>query len=516
MIIKKQRRIVSIIYFILLMNLLISYPVLAAEDKINLSFKGVDLRDAFRALADVADMNVITDNAVQGTVTVNLKDISFIESIELLTKTNALDYRIVGNTILVGSPERLRANFDKKITEVFKLDNANPKEVKNSLSILLKEDAVKVDDRTKSVVITAYEDEIKEIKKVIERLDKPNKQVIIEARIEDISRDKLDNMGIDWSFARETTANGAPIVWDYADSAGSVKVANIFEIGDVGVEYQSILAALNETGDSVTLANPHLATVDGKEAIINIGQEIPVIRETKDDDETTREVEFRTVGTILKLTPRVNNGAVTLAINQEVSEVNDYVDNMPVINTKNVTTNIMVQNGKTIAIGGLISDKQIEKLSKVPVLGDVPLLGKLFSKRRVDNQKRELVIFITPKIIETEDRNQNKLWGENIKPFRYKVRKFDTFWSIGKLFNISFAEIMVYNNIDTPEKLKVGQELLIPVPKNRYYQVSVTDSINNIAKKYDVSIDDLKRINGLAALQSKDEVELVLPVAVEE
>ena len=131
-----------------------------------------------------------------------------------------------------------------------------------------------------------------QIKKVIKELDKPNKQVVIEARIEDISRDKLDNMGIDWSFATGTTSNGSSIIWDNNDNE-QVKKPNQFEIGNIGIEYQSVLAALNENGDSVTLANPHLATVDGKEAIINIGQEIPVIRETKDDDEVTREVEFR-------------------------------------------------------------------------------------------------------------------------------------------------------------------------------------------------------------------------------
>ncbi|PRX31132.1 type IV pilus assembly protein PilQ [Orenia metallireducens] len=514
--IKSKRRTISIIGFVVLVTLIVlSYSSLAAEDKINLSFKGVDLRDAFRALADVAGMNVITDSTVKGRVTVNLKDISFIKSIELLTMTNGLGYRVVGNTILIGNPESLRESFDKKVTEVFKLENANPEEVKNSLSILLREDSLKIDNRTKSIIVTAYEDEMDQIKKVIKELDKPNKQVVIEARIEDISRDKLDNMGIDWSFATGTTSNGSSIIWDNNDNE-QVKKPNQFEIGNIGIEYQSVLAALNENGDSVTLANPHLATVDGKEAIINIGQEIPVIRETKDDDEVTREVEFRTVGTILKLTPRVNDGAVTLSINQEVSEVNSYVENMPVINTKNVTTNIMVEDGKTIAIGGLISDKQIEKLSKVPLLGDMPILGKIFSKRRVDNEKRELVIFITPKIIDTEKDNSNELWGEDIKPFRYEVKKADTFWSIAKLFKVSFAKIMVYNNIDSPEKLEVGQGLLIPVPKNRYYRLKASDSINNIAKKYDVSIDDLKRINGLEVFQSKEDAELVLPVAVEE
>jgi len=537
--IKSKRRTISVIGFVVLVTLIVlSYSSLAAEDKINLSFKGVDLRDAFRALADVANMNVITDSTVKGTVTVNLKDISFMKSIELLTMTNGLGYRVVGNTILIGNPESLRESFDKKVSKVFKLENADPKEVKKSLTMFLKEESVRIDDRTKSVIVTAYEDKIGEIKNVIKGLDKPSKQVVIEARIEDVSRDKLDNMGIDWSFATGTTSNGASVIWDNADSSDS-KESNVFEIGDVGISYTSLLAALHQNGDSTTLANPKISTMDGKEAVINIGQEVPIITKEEEDDKITTKVEFRDVGTVLRLTPRINdNNNISLDIRPEVSEVSDYVDNMPVINTKKVETNVRVKNGQTIAIGGLISNNQIEKLSKVPILGDVPILGKLFRNRKMTNEKRELVIFITPRIIDenegetteknsteshnTENKNlinakePNELFSKNLKPYEYQIKDGDTFWSIGRLFKISFAKIMVYNNIDSPEKLEIGQRLLIPVPKNRYYEVKSNDSINNIAKKYNVSIDDLKRINGVDALQNKEGVELVLPVEVEE
>lgn len=536
--IKGKRRIAIVLSFIILVKLLLIYPVFAEDDKVSLNFKGVDLRDAFRALADIANMNVITDNTVQGTVTVNLKEISFMESIKLLTMSNGLDYRIVGNTILVGSPEVLQASFDKKVTKVFELKNANPEEVKKTINLLVEDGSIRVDNRTNSILITTYEDNLPKIENIVKNLDKPNKQVIIEARIEDISRDKLKNIGINWNFAAENTSNGASVIWDNADSSDS-KESNVFEIGDVGVSYTSLLAALHQNGDSTTLANPKISTMDGKEAVINIGQEVPIITKEEDDDKITTKVEFRDVGTVLRLTPRINdNNNISLDIRPEVSEVSDYVDNMPVINTKKVETNVRVKNGQTIAIGGLISNNQIEKLSKVPILGDVPILGKLFRNRKMTNEKRELVIFITPKIIDekegeaieknsteshnTENKNlinakePNELFSKNLKPYEYQIKDGDTFESIGKLFNISFAKIMVYNNIDSPEKLEVGQVLLIPVPKNRYYRLKATDSINNIAKKYNISIDDLKRINGLDALQTKEGVQLVLPVEVEE
>ncbi|WP_018247711.1 LysM peptidoglycan-binding domain-containing protein [Orenia marismortui] len=510
--IKYKNSIKKLVLMMLVLSLFsMNLSAFGEENNIEMNFRGVDLKDAFRAIADISGMNIITDKSVAGPVTVDLKNIPALEAIELLAKTNGLDYRIVGNTVLIGSPEKLKNSFDKRETRVFKLENAIPKDIQKSLELLVGKDSIEIDTRTNSLIVSAYKKEMKDVEKVIFQLDEAKKQVMIEARIEDISRDELDSMGINWNFAKETVSNGASIIWD---NVNATKEANVVEVGDVTMDYKSVLGLLKKNGDSVTLANPHLSTIDGKEAVINIGQEIPIIRETKSDDETTREVEFRTVGTILKLTPRITNGAVSLSISQETSSLDGYIDNMPKINTKNVTTNVMVNDGKTIAIGGLVSDEQIEELSKVPLLGDVPLLGKLFRERKVKNDKRELVIFITPKIIDISKEAKEDQETTNLRTAKYLVRKYDTLWSIGKAFNISFAKIMDYNDIESPQMLELGQILKIPVPANRYYTVAKDDDLRSLAERYDIDIQDIKKINNLETLEGKAGEYIVLPVAV--
>ncbi|TDX53026.1 LysM peptidoglycan-binding domain-containing protein [Orenia marismortui] len=509
--IKIKRNFSAILVVIILMSLVsVNYPTIASstkESNINLNFRGVELRDAFRAIANIADMNIITDSSVKGTVTVDLKGLSYLEAINLLVKTNGLDYRIVGNTVLIGNSKNLKENFDQKETKVFKLYHSEPKEVKAGLELVVDSNSIKVDERTKSIMVFAYPDEIERIGKLIKDLDEAKKQVIIEARIEDINRDKLKSMGIDWSFAAKQSSTGSNITWDSI----SPDVENVLEVGDVAMDYTSVLRMLHQDGDSTTLAKPHISTIDGKEAMINIGQEVPIVKKNNEDEV---EFEFRNVGTILRIKPRVdNNNKVLLELKPEVSSVADWEAGYPILDTKKLETNVIIESGNTIAIGGLISDKQIESLSKVPLLGDVPLLGQLFRNREVTNEKRELVIFITPRIVDNS--KESKVSNDiDKKTFKYLVKRSDTLWNIGKAFNISFAKIMNYNNIESPKMLELGQILKIPVPANRYYVVAKNDDLRSLAKRYNVGVDDIKRINNLETLEGKAGESIVLPVAV--
>ncbi len=398
--IKVKDKFVVIIMIILMMGILSGTVVGAdlSDNEINLNFQEVALRDAFRALAEIAEMNVITDSSVEGNITVHLSDIPFEDAIKLLAKTNGLDYRIVGDTVLIGQPESLQVNFEQQVTRVFNLKNSEPEEVQESLNNLVDEKAIKVDKRTKSIVVTAYQKDIKKVEEVIEQLDKSKSQIMIEARIEDISYSKLESLGIDWSFSN--------IVWDNqsngeGDDKSSEGGFSDIEFGDVNVEYASILKMLEDDGDSTTLASPRISTIDGKEAVINIGEEVPIVEESDEDT----KVSFKDVGTILRLTPRVNNNdEITLNIKPEVSNVVEFINGIyPRISTKKVETNVKVKDGETIVIGGLISENEVENMSKVPLLGDIPLFGKMFRNRHSSKEKRELVIFITPKIIEESD-----------------------------------------------------------------------------------------------------------------
>ncbi|GAB6100360.1 hypothetical protein JCM16358_22390 [Halanaerocella petrolearia] len=391
-----------------------------SKGKINLNFEDMELQNAFKAIANSVGKNIIIDNSVENRkITIKLNNITFLKAVELLTKSNGLSYKVMDNTLLIGTSKSLQANFAKKITKVFKLKNSKPDKIKKSLQQFISQDKIAVDKRSKSLIITAYKKEMKAIAKVIKKLDQPQRQVIIEARIEDVSYDKLKDLGINWSFAQEGSAGEK--VWD-SDTGGSngsgVLPSGRLNIGDVSMNYNSIIKALKSTGDSTTLANPRIATVDGKEAVIDVGREVPIVKKEADKDAgtTTTSVSFKNVGTVLRLTPQINsNDQIRLNIKPEVSSVYDWQGDYPVINTKKVETNIIVEDGKTIVIGGLISESEIEKLSEVPLLSSVPIFGKLFQSRNKTKEKRELIIFITPKILEDNNQQEKKVSKANKK-----------------------------------------------------------------------------------------------------
>ncbi|WP_156801229.1 LysM peptidoglycan-binding domain-containing protein [Halobacteroides halobius] len=468
----------------------------AKGDDISLNFKGIELQDAFRALADIANMNLITDNSVTGRITVHLEKISFLEAVELLAKTNGLAYKVINNTVVVATPNKLKQGFGSRATYVFKLENATPTEIKEVLDSMIKDSLIKVDQRTSSLVVTAYKNQIPKIKKLIDRLDQAKKQVALQARIEEVSWNKLEELGVNWSLNNFTVKpEGEGII-------------NIRDLG-MGIKYRKFLKILENKGQASVLANPQITTVAGKEASITIGDQVP-IAQTNADGET--KVEFKNVGINLKITPQVvSDKQVFIQVNFKVSVVNGYDDTgkYPIISTREVKTNIRVPTGRTIAIGGLIKEKEIRSLAKVPLLGDIPILGKLFQSSRTEKKKKELIIFITPKIITNDIKHQVET-----NSFKYQVQKGDTLLTVSELFNISFTKIMSVNNQPGFPQLKVGDKLKIPVRKDHYYLVKAGDTLKQIAKEYHINLKRMRQINNLNSLQNKEKMKLVLPVKV--
>jgi type IV pilus assembly protein PilQ len=514
-----------------------------ADINVNLSLREVSLRAAFRALADVAGMNIIADNSVQGTVTLNLENITFLEAVELLSKTNGLSYRIIGNTVLIASPDRLQSGFSEKVTKVFELKNSQPEEVKKSLNLLVDDKELRIDNRTNSLVVNTYKTLLPEIKAVIDSLDKPKKQIALQARIEEVSRDKTKELGINWGFGN---LNVSP-----ENSTSSTEDNNIVEIGSTELGYKATLNLLESNGDATLLANPQIATIDGEEASINIGDEVPIITTVTTDTETRDKVEFKDIGINLLIIPRVtNNEKIVVKVKPEVSTISGYItskatgNSYPQISTRKAQTRIRVQDGKTIAIGGLIKDKEIESLAKVPFLGALPMLGKLFQSKSIENKKTELIIFITPKIISDgkevesefekakqieeaghgkideslsegqEEEERNQFTNEKIIPFDYKVRESDTFWSISRRFDISFTKIMDHNDIEYIRPLEAGEILSIPIARDQYYKVQEGDTIESIAEEYKIKAAEIMVINDVHSLKGKAGTKLVLPVKV--
>ena len=491
--------------------------VAAQKNDIDLNFQSVQLKDAFRALADVANMNVVTDSSVEGTTTVHLENISFREAVDLLAKSSGLDYRIVNNTILVASHDKLQKGFGKKVTRVFKLKNSEPKDLKQSINLLIDDASIRVDKRTSSLIITTYQSKLPEVESTIKQLDEEKKQIIIQARIEEVTKSGLSEIGINWDFNElnfQADDEDSSDDSDSSDSSDGDSGSNLLEIGDVSLKYKSLLNMLEKNGDANLLANPRLTTVDGKKANIEIGESVPIIKPGGDQQ---TEVTFKDIGVSLEINPHITeSNKVFISVKPEVSVVSEYFETAdgaryPIIETRNAETNVRVTSGETIAIGGLIKEEEYKNMRKVPFLGDIPGLGKLFKNESTDTQKTELIIFLTPKIVDSTEKMASSQINETVKTFKYVVQKQDNIWNISNLFDVSFADMLEYNNIEYVSDIKAGKTLKVPANPNNYYTIKADDTLSKLAKRFEIEISTIKKINNVDSIKNMQGEEIYLP-----
>ncbi|WP_408956418.1 secretin N-terminal domain-containing protein [Natroniella sp. ANB-PHB2] len=363
------------------------------DTKIDLNLRGVELRDAFSALAEIADINIVADASLEGQVTLNLKQLEFFEALDLLTKTNGLDYKMLHNSVVISTPERLKEFYTEKETLVFELNNSEPDEIKETLNLIIDDGNIRVDDRTKSLIVTASQEELKTVESLIGELDIAKKQIALEVRIEEFSHDKMEEIGL---------------------SGDDLSLDNLSTLNYKG--YTDILKFIESKGESSILARPQISTIDGEAATIMIGDEEPIFTYSVDQDGNEQvSVDYREVGIDLEITPRITeNEQIFVEVVPEITAIIEYRDDRvtgnqyPVFSNRRVETNIRVADGETIVIGGLIKDEEFERKRKLPLLGDLPLLGRLFSWTTTEYDKTELVIFMTPTIIEDMVKQEEK------------------------------------------------------------------------------------------------------------
>ena len=412
------------IIFMLIMSLLIinSSVVADSQQNLDINFSNMPLTEAFRNLAEMTKMNIATDSSVQGTVTLYLHDVSFYEALDALTRTQGLKYKVIEDTIYVAPKDQIKANYEQLETQIFRLDNAKPKEIKSNISHLIDQGTIKINQRTNSLIITTYKDNLEQVAKAIGDLDYSREQISLQVRFEEISHTKLSELGIDWKLGNKANVD-----------TSSNSDASSFQIGELEFGYQASLNMLENSGAASVIANPRITTMAGEKAHINIGDEIPIIKvETVEDDdgntERSTEVEYRDIGIDLNILPKVReNNKIYIELKPEITTFVDWVvvgeNRYPKTSIKKVETKVEVKTGETIAIGGLIKETEYENMSKVPLLGDMPILGQIFRKEKTEKEKRELVIFITPKIIginekenlEETKNKQNSLESEDKK-----------------------------------------------------------------------------------------------------
>lgn len=351
---------------------------------------------------------------------------------------------VTGTLILVDTPDRIAQmervalaadikTIDRQIpteTRQFVLQHAELSEIEGAITSLLTPDlgAMRTDNRTRSLIITDLPHKMEKIGELITMFDRRSKQVFIEAKIVQVSLSDRFELGVNWDYVFEglnpRSRLGAvvrPAVIQTSAEAGRA-VSTVQATGGMGLNYSTIvggqnlnmlLQALEGIGETKILSNPHIATLDGKKAEIKVTTREPYSEaklETGSTNVVGETFQFIDVGVSLDVTPRINDeDMISMLIRPEISSVIarytgaiQTSDGVPVVRTSYADTSVLIKNGETIIIAGMIENEKQESEARVPILGRIPLLGVLFRNTIRESKNRELIVFLTPRIVTGE------------------------------------------------------------------------------------------------------------------
>jgi len=383
------------IFILLLIILFLSAFVIAEStgsaaktELVSINLRDVELETALIMLANTADKNLICDSSVAGKITVIFNDIAFQDALNLITDSFNLDYSYQNKIIYVSTEEKMAARNKKIISKNYKLENWSSEAAAEVLKKNFKEIKI-IDLNSEGLIVNGSEKVLKKVDKILAQLDQPQKQIIIKARVEEISRSKINELGINPNQLAELRI--------IKDGTGKIK--------KLKPGWPDTLKALNEKGLSNILANPSLMTLDRKKAKLVIGDQIPVKLERLEADKIVSTISYIEAGIVLEFLPKIlNKNQVLLEIKPSVNSIGQVLaDGLPAVNSRSVETTVILEDGETLAIGGLIKKDELRTIKEVPILADLPVLGKLFSASEETNIKTELMIFITPEIIKNKE-----------------------------------------------------------------------------------------------------------------
>ncbi|GGK64455.1 type IV pilus secretin PilQ [Amphritea balenae] len=399
-------------------------------ERIDLDFQNVEVRSVLQILAEVAEMNLVVSENVNGNITLRLKNVPWDQALDLILNTHKLDKREMGNVMLIGTAdeiaerERVELESSKQVeelaplrTEFIQVDFRKSSDMMarlNEAKLVSERGFILADDETNVLMVRETAKRMEEIRSTLRRFDTEVAQVLIEARLVTANTDVSKDLGIKWGLGYgDAGTNSISIGSTISDvsSPGSVPSGLMVDLGAavtspasvaVGIASSSTLlqlelSALETDGRVEVISQPKIVTTNGKAAMIQSGQEIPY--QTVEDGEVS--VAFKDVVLSLDVTPRINPGdriAMDLIIKKD--SVGDLLPNgeISIINNE-LETSVVVPDGQTIVLGGVFENETRDVVNKTPLLGDLPVLGHLFRNSQTKNSKSELLIFITPKLV---------------------------------------------------------------------------------------------------------------------
>ena len=420
-------------------------------ERISLSFQNIDIRSLLQIIADVAGTNMVVSDSVTGEIAMRLQNVPWDQALDIILRTKGLGMRQQGNVMLVApvaelaERDKIEAEAEKQKvdlaplrSELVQVNYAKAADIAALLkegdnSVLSERGRVSVDERTNTLLILETREKLAEIRTLVARLDIPVKQVLIESRIvianNDYSRELGTRFGVSAvarngrngliSTSGSAEANDTTVNSFISNGNGRASVGNLEDrfnvslpaggnagriaLAVLGSDYlvDLELSALQAEGRGEVVSTPRVITSNAKQASIEQGVEIPY-QEAASSGATA--VSFKKAVLSLSVTPQVTPDdriIMDLAVNND-SVGQSYATatgSIPSIDTRKVTTQVLVQNGQTVVLGGIYQQENRNSVSKIPLLGDIPILGAAFRNRTTVNNKDELLIFVTPKIL---------------------------------------------------------------------------------------------------------------------
>lgn len=420
-------------------------------EKLSLNFQNIDVRTILQVIAEFTGLNIVTSDSVSGTITLRLKDVPWDQALDLILQSKGLDQRRNGNIIRIAPRDELLAQ-DKKVLEsrqqlatleplmaetfvlryrtaedfkkVLDGDTTSSKDASRKDSILSSRGSALLDSKTNTLIITDTQASLDKVRDLIKKVDIPIRQVMIEARIVEATDNWSKSLGMKLDIERTT---GGSVISGNALSTSFTNYANGYSAGSSSYTYGTAsnlgsssssggtlsaifsagkstllgleIDALEEESKGKIISSPRVVTSDRTEASIESGTEIPYQEASSSGSTST---SFKKAVLSLTVTPQIspdNKILMKIQITDDAADFTSTVNSEPSINSKKINSQVLVDNGGTVVIGGIYVQQLSDVVDKIPVLGDIPYLGALFRSRTQYNKRSELLIFITPKVI---------------------------------------------------------------------------------------------------------------------
>ncbi|AMB88333.1 fimbrial protein [Pseudomonas agarici] len=405
-------------------------------EKLSLNFQDIEVRSVLQLIADFTHLNLVASDTVQGGITLRLQNVPWDQALDLVLKTKGLDKRKIGNVLLVApadeiaARERQELESQKQIAELaplrrelLQVNYAKAADIAKLFQSVTSAEAkgeergsITVDDRTNNIIAYQTQDRLDELRRIVAQLDIPVRQVMIEARIVEANVGYDKQLGARWggsvSGGNWSGSGGAPTLSRLTGQSNSTPFVDLgatTATSGIGIGFVTDntildleLSAMEKTGNGEVVSQPKVVTSDKETAKILKGTEIPY-QESSSSGATS--VSFKEASLSLEVTPQItpdNRIIMEVKVTKDEPDYQNVLNNVPPIKKNEVNAKVLVNDGETVVIGGVFSNTQSKTEEKVPFLGDVPYVGRLFRRDIVSEAKSELLVFLTPRIMNNQ------------------------------------------------------------------------------------------------------------------